>query len=420
MDEQNQANGCLLGHVSCTTFNILAPIYKRLSDKNCENEFPELWVSRNESILDKLLEIKSSIICLQEFWVGNEELVKMYEKRLGEAGYRTYKLARTNNRGDGNDSVISALSIKCSNYSGSIYVSRNMIVKYQEPGLLAAVHQNSFHVLGYKECVINGIGDRVAQLLDLELVHPEDQIHKLGMRMILVNTHLIFPHDYRYCFVRLKQVYKILQFIESYCKEYKLPAVPIILCGDWNGSMKGNVCRFLLSQGFVSAYDIAHPYMGHNVGNCKQLQSKVTEGIYAPPSPQTDLSCLTFTQFSDALAKLQLIGPPHNVFTAEEIKDFWDQIDCNGDGMIDMSHFSNTFDHQTFQQQQGKYIDEAETQSEESADALTTVSKVGFNVDKAMLFPVEVEQGTWPESYSLSDHALLTVEVSMVHIPMLH
>lgn len=80
----------------------------------------------------------------------------------------------------------------------------------------------------------------------------------------------------------------------------------------------------------------------------------------------------------------------------------------------------NTFDHQTFQQQQGKYIDEAETQSEESADALTTVSKVGFNVDKAMLFPVEVEQGTWPESYSLSDHALLTVEVSMVHIPMLH
>lgn len=45
---------------------------------------------------------------LQEFWVGNEELVKMYENRLGEAGYRTYKLARTNNRGDGNIFVVSA------------------------------------------------------------------------------------------------------------------------------------------------------------------------------------------------------------------------------------------------------------------------------------------------------------------------
>ncbi|KAK1382925.1 EF-Hand 1, calcium-binding site protein [Heracleum sosnowskyi] len=393
MGETNQENGCFLGHVSCTTFNILAPIYKRLNDKTCESEFPELWISRNESILDKLLEIKSSIICLQEFWVGNEELVQMYEKRLGEAGYKTYKLARTNNRGD---------------------------------GLLAAVHQNSFHVLNYKDCVINGIGDRVAQLFDVELVvPPEDQIHKSGIRTILVNTHLIFPHEYIYCFARLKQVYKILQFIESYCKESKLSSIPIILCGDWNGSMKGNVCRFLLSQGFVSAYDIAHPSLDHTVDNCKwvshhnhrgnicavdfvwihnpnnlrkplkqsfmeallrniyELQSKVTESIYALPFPRVDLSSVTCTQFSETLTKLKLIGPPFNVFTAEEIKDFWDHIDSNGDGVIDMSDFS---------QQQGMHTEQAETQSEETDDALTTMSPVGFNVVKAMLFPGEVEQ----------------------------
>lgn len=44
------------------------------------------------------------------------------------------------------------------------------------------------------------------------------------------------------------------------------------------------------------------------------------------------------------------------------------------------------------------------------------MSTVGFNVVKAMLFPEEVEQGTWPQNYSLSDHALLTVELSMVPI----
>jgi len=38
---------------------------------------------------------------MQEFWVGNEELVDMYEKRLGDAGYIHFKLGRTNNRGDG-------------------------------------------------------------------------------------------------------------------------------------------------------------------------------------------------------------------------------------------------------------------------------------------------------------------------------
>lgn len=49
----------------------------------------------------------TSVSCLlsfwweQEFWVGNEELVRMYLERLNNAGYTTFKLARTNNRGDG-------------------------------------------------------------------------------------------------------------------------------------------------------------------------------------------------------------------------------------------------------------------------------------------------------------------------------
>ena len=43
----------------------------------------------------------------QEFWVGNEELVNMYERRLGDAGYMNFKLARTNNRGDGMLSYLS-------------------------------------------------------------------------------------------------------------------------------------------------------------------------------------------------------------------------------------------------------------------------------------------------------------------------
>ena len=35
------------------------------------------------------------------FWVGNEELVNMYEEKLGDAGYHLFKLPQTNNRGDG-------------------------------------------------------------------------------------------------------------------------------------------------------------------------------------------------------------------------------------------------------------------------------------------------------------------------------
>lgn len=41
----------------------------------------------------------------------------------------------------------------------------------------------------------------------------------------------------------------------------------------------------------------------------------------------------------------------------------------------------------------------------------------GFNVKDAILFPPEVERGMWPENYSLSDHAPLTVVFSPVKIP---
>lgn len=42
---------------------------------------------------------------------------------------------------------------------------------------------------------------------------------------------------------------------------------------------------------------------------------------------------------------------------------------------------------------------------------------IGFSVKNAVLFPTEVEKGMWPEDYSLSDHARLTVVFSPVRMP---
>ncbi|KAB2596908.1 calcium-binding protein [Pyrus ussuriensis x Pyrus communis] len=39
---------------------------------------------------------------------------------------------------------------------------------------------------------------------------------------------------------------------------------------------------------------------------------------------------------------------------------------------------------------------------------------IGFSVKNAVLFPPEVEKGTWPEDYSFSDHARLTVVFSPI------
>ncbi|CAA7036498.1 unnamed protein product [Microthlaspi erraticum] len=181
--------------------------------KSFESDNRAYWLGRNHRILDWLLYERSSIICLQ---------AKELEKRLG---YLSYKLGRTNNRGDG----------------------------------LTAVQKDYFRVLNLRDLLFNDCGDRVAQLLHVELVPPYSQ-YDAHQQVLIVNTHLLFPHDSTLSIVRLQQVYKILQYVESYQKEVNLSPMPIILCGDWNGRKRGHVYKFLWSQEFVSSYDTAHRY----------------------------------------------------------------------------------------------------------------------------------------------------------------
>ncbi|XP_052205779.1 uncharacterized calcium-binding protein At1g02270-like isoform X2 [Diospyros lotus] len=425
LEEQSPGSNSL-GRLSCTTFNILAPIYKRLHDQICESEFRELWLRRNESILDGLLNLGSSIICLQEFWVNNQELASMYEKRLGDAGYATYKLARTNNRGD---------------------------------GLLIAVSCNHFRVMNYQEFLFNDIGDRVAQILHVELLHHASQNQATEKKEVLiVNTHLIFPHDSSYCFVRLKQVYKILHYIDSYCHDYKLPSVPVILCGDWNGSKKGNVYKFLQSQGFISSYDIFHPYnndgedfskwISHRnhrgnvcgvdfiwfrnprkhlrplkesfmeavLGNINNLLHNLsTKGIGPLDFLETDGCCITYSQLSRALGTLNLSGQCQDALSTEDMKKLWEHMDTNGDGVIDLSDLTGVW-NPCGPVHLEEDNEENGVGTEELLSTHSTETTIGFTVNKAMFLPQEVENGMWPENYSLSDHAQLTVEFSVVQL----
>jgi hypothetical protein len=76
-------------------------------------------------------------------------------------------------------------------------------------GLLTAVHSNYFNVLNYRELLFNDIGDRVAQLLHVESAMPFLQNRSsscVHQQSIIVNTHLLFPHDHSLSIVRLRQV----------------------------------------------------------------------------------------------------------------------------------------------------------------------------------------------------------------------
>ncbi|KAL3653748.1 hypothetical protein CASFOL_003429 [Castilleja foliolosa] len=412
--------------VSCTTFNILAPIYKRLNHEDPsfrESDVKDDWLDRNQRILDWLLCERSSIICLQEFWVGNEELVNIYDKRLGDAGYISVKLARTNNRGD---------------------------------GLLTAVHKDYFRIVNHQELLFNDFGDRVAQLLHVELVSPITKYLNNNVRqeILIVNTHLLFPHNSSLCLERLRQVYKILQYVESYQKENKLNPLPILLCGDWNGSKRGHVYKFLRSQGFVSSYDTAHQYTdadahkwishrNHRGNICgvdfiwllnpnryrKLLKTSWSEAVFgmfkyqirraslteddafALLKADSDGDYITYKGFCEALRHLNLTGHC-NGLSAEEIQDLWEQTDIDVNGVLDFKEFKERIWNATLSEQG------LEVRDDSRDDVINgTEQTIGFSVKNAVLFPTEVEKGMWPENYSLSDHARLTVVFSPVRMP---
>uniref|UniRef100_A0A2N9EGE3 EF-hand domain-containing protein n=1 Tax=Fagus sylvatica TaxID=28930 RepID=A0A2N9EGE3_FAGSY len=413
--------------ITCTTFNILAPIYKRLNneDPSCrESDYRAYWLARNRSILDSLLNERSSIICLQEFWVGNEELVNLYEKRFGDAGYVHFKLGRTNNRGD---------------------------------GLLTAVHKDNFKVLNYRELLFNDCGDRVAQLLHVELAAPFAQCRTNDIRqeILIVNTHLLFPHDSSLCIVRLHQVYKILQCVESYQKENKLNPMPIILCGDWNGSKRGHVYKFLRSLGFDSSYDTAHQYTdadahkwvshrNHRGNICgvdfiwllnpnryrKLLQASWSEAIFGmfkyllrrASLTENDAFAflkadhhgdyITYSGFCEALRQLNLVGHC-NGLSVEESKELWDQADRDGNGVVDLAEFQQRIWNPVGSEQRDEISNEVRDDGSKEIQEQT----IGFSIKNAVLFPPEVEKGRWPEDYSLSDHARLTVVFSPIRMP---
>ncbi|KAH0866693.1 hypothetical protein HID58_083904, partial [Brassica napus] len=392
--------------ISCTTFNILAPIYKRidqLNQSNRESHSRDLWYTRNQDILELLLHQRSSVICLQEVWVANEELVNMYHDRLATAGYTIFQ------------------------YN----------ISFQS--LLTAIHKDYFELVNYRELLFNDFGDRVAQLLHVRSLVPFPLNGKQDVQqeVLIVNTHLLFPHDSTLSIARLHQVYKILEYLEACQKENKLTHMPIILRGDWNGSKRGHVYKFLRSQGFISSYDDAHKWVSHrnHRGNIcgvdfiwlcnptrsnsrKPSRTSWVEAVFSIIKYQLQKASiaednkafaflggnkqsdsLTYSGFCQALQKANLTGIPHGL-SFQETKELWVRADLARNGVFDYEKLRKTWNMRTVDQSKKCKERVMESKKEEEA--------VGLKVKKAVLFPQETEKGLWPEDYSLSDHACLT------------
>lgn len=103
--------------------------------------------------------------------------------------------------------------------------------------------------------------------------------------------------------------------------------------------------------------------------------------------------------------QLNLIGHMYGL-NDEETKDLWAQADLEGNGVLNYKEFQQRIWNPMW----NNNIENPIYDQEDNVN--DTHVTLGLGVKNAELFPNETENALWPEDYSLSDHASLTVVFS--------
>eukprot|EP00285_Hemiselmis_virescens_P009237 CAMPEP_0173408568 /NCGR_PEP_ID=MMETSP1356-20130122/70061_1 /TAXON_ID=77927 ORGANISM="Hemiselmis virescens, Strain PCC157" /NCGR_SAMPLE_ID=MMETSP1356 /ASSEMBLY_ACC=CAM_ASM_000847 /LENGTH=462 /DNA_ID=CAMNT_0014369899 /DNA_START=1 /DNA_END=1386 /DNA_ORIENTATION=+ len=218
--------------ITVSTFNIWCPLFRRMSeavdgvDGARECEFRDQYMQRNRDIITLLDDLDSDVICLQEFWVSNIELVDLYKSHFCQR-YTWSQLERTGDRGDG----------------------------------LVTLVKDRISVRDRRDIIFRDLGDRVAMLLRLQvpLAGPDDGS---TAEIVVVNTHLLFPHQPYFSIIRLRELRKILGFLELYRQQHRQD-LPILIAGDFNGTPLEAHYNFLAQRNFTASCDQSTTWVTH-------------------------------------------------------------------------------------------------------------------------------------------------------------
>jgi len=218
----------LVDHVQVSTFNLWCPAYRRLAgepDEVREADFPEQYMQRNQQILALPLWSSSHIICAQEFWYSSPDVFDLYVKALSPT-YRMHGLQRAGGRPD---------------------------------GLFMAISRD-WEVVHELDLDFEDAAGRCAQVLHLRRTVAAAQppanavgAEQVPSEMLVANVHLLFPHNEASARIRVREVHKLLSYLDAYKRTLPRPP-PALICGDINGNQATSVVQFLKRYGWESSY----------------------------------------------------------------------------------------------------------------------------------------------------------------------
>lgn len=174
----------------------------------------------------------SGIICLQEFWL-HPSYDAIFRSALSK-DYEFHTVKRTGGKAD---------------------------------GVAVLLRRGKFDVRSKLGLSLSPVGDRVALIMHLRsLVGGEEggggvdkASGQAGEDLILVNTHLAFPHNALDRVNQMSQIEVVTRTVEDVISDAGLPPMtPRVVVGDLNVEETDPVCRHLGRNGFRSAFASLH------------------------------------------------------------------------------------------------------------------------------------------------------------------
>lgn len=267
--------------IKIVTWNILAPCYRVLQTaapgqspgstpqtfsrhiSRLEKGHKHIYEARSRHIIDTLLRMDVDVMCLQEFWFHADHL-KLWQQCGIHHSYEMQIAKREGNKDDG-----------C-----VIFYKRNM-----------------FKLIWEEKWIPSYWSTRIAQAL--RLAHAES-----GQEILLINTHLSFPHNYYSKIVQDREIKGILDYLRLRLSA-SCPTPNVFLLGDFNANPRSSIYAHLLENGFVSAFYAKHqrePVISHHTHAGQHVSCDFIFGLEGNGCPtwRSDAAFLHPEHISDA------------------------------------------------------------------------------------------------------------------------
>lgn len=235
------------------TFNMLAPVYKRLQsmdletgNRKRESQNPELWKGRAQKALQFLraeLFDDFDIIGMQELWL-NKEYLNVFEKDFQQYGYDLRLLQRTGSKLD---------------------------------AVALAIKKSTFKVVASENVFLCTLSDRVALVLWLQHLQT-------GKNFVVANTHLSFPHSTLEKMNQMRQMKFLTSAMQHFADAHAIATAPRLVMGDFNVEYTSPVCDHLRASGYASCFEVSRPENKRGLHSLVDAQDGANPNNHSPRS----------------------------------------------------------------------------------------------------------------------------------------